>query len=132
GPSPLVAVVGVMGARVQGKSFVGGRPKAVGIGMRIPAYLGTEVGVLLELLTVHPSFPTWRGKPVAGLVWQALTSAGGAPVLGLSPIPAVLPSAPDAPVSPAPTDRLARSRPVVRRHGAGIVPHLSAAPGPLG
>lgn len=127
--SKLVALVAVLGARIKGSAFTGGKPKGLLLAMRGPAELGTLEAAHVELLTVHPSFQTWRGRPVAALLLRALAAQG--PVAGLSPEAETVRPA-RAPVPTRAAHRLAGGGTALRGDGAGIGPDLSVASGRRG
>lgn len=125
--SPLVAIVAVLGAKVQGRQFVGGRPKGFVLGWRVPTGLGTGLACQVELVCTSPAHPSWRGHPMAALLLRAVASATGLPLVGLSPTVGALPPADDAAqLSSRPADGPRRHRAVVRGDGGGV-----AAPIPL-
>lgn len=126
--SELVAILGVMGARVGApRTFVKGRPKAFVLGLKVPAALGTSQAVQVELLTVDPAFQTWRGRPVAALLIRAIAEQTGLPVQGLSPDPPALAPPDNAPVPAGAVDRPSRDRRALCRDGGGARPHVSRA-----
>lgn len=126
--APLVAVVGVLGARIQGGRFTGGRPKGLALGWRVPSGLGTGVACQVELILTSAAHLTWRGRPMAALLLRALAETAGVPLLGLSPPLPALPLADDAgaQLSPRPAHRPRDHRAVVCGDGRGIGPHLPA------